>query len=425
MKKNLLLVVALCTMFICKAQLLLNENFSYVVGTPLTANTWTQISTTTTNPVTVTTPGLSFSGYPSSGIGEAATMTTSGQDLYKDASASVSAGNTYCSFLLNVTSAQATGDYFLALLNSTSTSAFFARTYIRSSGTGFTIGVAKWTEAPTYSSTVYNFNTTYLVVLRYSFVPLTTIDDQVSLFMFNGAIPLLEPLLADAGPTLSLATDATSLGRIALRQGTATNAPGLIIDGIRFSDSWLLAALPVTLASFNANKAADATILRWTTASENNNSHFEIQRSTDNKKFETIGIVKGSGNSSKKVNYSFSDAALLSAKTVYYRLKQIDFDGAFEYSKTVSVIYNIAKGIGSTLPNPFNDELNVTVNSGAATTASVMIMDMIGKVHHTSAEQLQAGSNKININTTDMPDGIYFVRVSYNGETYTQKVIKK
>jgi hypothetical protein len=186
------------------------------------------------------------------------------------------------------------------------------------------------------------------------------------------------------------------------------------------------APLPVVISAFTATKNADATILRWSTASEGNNSYFEIQRSTDSKKFEAIGTVKGSGNSSKKVSYSFTDGASFAAKTLYYRLKQVDFDGKAEYSKTVNVS-NIApaKGISNTLPNPFNDELNVTINVASNVTATVVIMDLIGKVHHTSTEQFQAGANKVSVNTTDMPDGIYFVRVSYNGESFTQKVIKK
>ncbi|AMS27712.1 hypothetical protein AEM51_12490 [Bacteroidetes bacterium UKL13-3] len=184
--------------------------------------------------------------------------------------------------------------------------------------------------------------------------------------------------------------------------------------------------LPVKYSSFNANKSNNSSILKWSTASETNNSHFEIQRSVDGKNFEAIGKVKGSGNSNRSVNYSFTDKEAATTKTTYYRLKQVDFDGKSEYSKTVSVVNTIAKaGIGATLPNPFNNDLNVTVNASSATVANIVIMDMIGKIHHTSTEQLQSGVNTISINTTDMPDGIYFVRVSYNGETYTQKVIKK
>lgn len=184
--------------------------------------------------------------------------------------------------------------------------------------------------------------------------------------------------------------------------------------------------LPVKWASFTATKNTDASILRWSTASEINNSHFEVQRSADGKSFEAIGKVKGTGNSSKTMSYSFSDKDAATSKTTYYRLKQVDFDGKSEFSRTVSIVNTTAKaGIGNTLPNPFSSDLNITVNATVAASATIIIMDMIGKTHHTSTEQLQAGANTINVNTTDMPDGIYFVRVSYNGETFTQKIVKK
>lgn len=198
---------------------------------------------------------------------------------------------------------------------------------------------------------------------------------------------------------------------------------GLAIDDYSFSVN---TPVPVTYKSFNIIQAPDANILKWTTASESNNSHFDIQRSTDGKNFETIGKVKGHGNSMKVNAYQYSDNTYLTAKTIYYRLKQVDYDGKFELSKTISISNTAAKaGISATLPNPFNDELSVTVSSNTATTATIELMDMIGKLHHTAKEQLVAGSNLININTTDMPDGIYFVRLTYNGETFTQKVIKK
>jgi hypothetical protein len=186
------------------------------------------------------------------------------------------------------------------------------------------------------------------------------------------------------------------------------------------------AALPVTWKSFTATKGTDANVLKWSTASETNNAQFEVQRSTNGKSFETLATVKGAGNSNKALSYSFNDVKAPAAKTVYYRLKQVDFDGKSEYSKTVSIVNVEQKtGLGASLPNPFNNELNVTINSVGTSNATVTVMDMIGKVHRTSNEQLVAGSNRIAIETTDMPDGIYFVQVSVNGETFTQKVIKK
>jgi hypothetical protein len=198
---------------------------------------------------------------------------------------------------------------------------------------------------------------------------------------------------------------------------------GLSIDDYNFS---VATTLPVVLKSFTASKSSIGTLLKWSTASEVNNSNFEVQRSIDGKTFEAIASVKGAGNSSKVLNYSFEDIEKVSAKTVYYRLKQIDFDGKYTYSKTASVVNNDQKvSLGASLPNPFNEVLTVNINSGINTTAVVTVMDMIGKVHYSSTEQLTNSTNHITISTTNMPNGIYFVRVSANGETFTQKVIKK
>lgn len=186
------------------------------------------------------------------------------------------------------------------------------------------------------------------------------------------------------------------------------------------------APLPVSYKSFAASRANNETVLRWSTASETNNSHFEVQRSVDGKNFTSIAEVRGKGTTNKTQSYSYVDADVLKAKTVYYRLKQVDFDGQFEYSKTVSIANTTEKaGISATTPNPFNSELNVFVNAATAGTAQVEVLDMIGKSHFSNTQSLTVGNNKVEINTADMPMGIYFVRVQLNGETFTQKVIKK
>ena len=185
-------------------------------------------------------------------------------------------------------------------------------------------------------------------------------------------------------------------------------------------------ALPVKYTSFTATKQATSNLLKWSTASESNNSHFEVQRSVDGKSFETIARVKGNGTSNKLHAYTYQDVAAPAAKTVYYRLKQVDFDGKSELSKTVSVVTAQAQtGINATLPNPFANELSIGVQATTSGVAQIELMDMIGKLHHSSTEALTAGANTIDINTTNVPDGIYFVRVSLNGETFTRKVVKK
>jgi hypothetical protein len=404
------------------------EDFASVAGTALTSAGWTVTAANTTNVIATATPGLTFTNYPGSGVNNAAALANTGQDLYLGGTGSIVSGNAYAGAMINISAVQATGDYFWGMLQSTSTSNFVGRVFAKTTTGGYLLGLSKGNEAsgPVYGTTIFSLNTTYAIVLKYTFNTGTTTDDQLYLYAFTSSFPTTEPLTPEVGPVTSTVTDAPNIARVYLRQGSAANAPTLTIDGLRLTDTWGNGNLPVKWASFIGSKSTDASILKWSTSSETNNSHFEIQRSVDGKNFEAIGKVKGSGNSNRSVNYSFTDKEAATTKTTYYRLKQVDFDGKSEYSKTVSVVNTIAKaGIGATLPNPFNNDLNVTVNASSATVANIVIMDMIGKIHHTSTEQLQSGVNTISINTTDMPDGIYFVRVSYNGETYTQKVVKK
>ena len=123
MKKLYLLFTVLFIFSIANvfAQTLI-EDFDYPVGDTLTSHGWSTTGTTTTNSILVVSPGLSYTGYASSGIGNAASLTTSGQDVNKQYTDSVTSGSVYASFMVNVTSAQTAGDYFLHLgVNPTNT----------------------------------------------------------------------------------------------------------------------------------------------------------------------------------------------------------------------------------------------------------------------------------------------------------------
>lgn len=226
------------------SNLLLLENFTYAVG-GLTANSggaWVENSGGGTNNIPVVAGALTFAGYPSSNTGNSITLTTSGQDAYRAfTSASVSSGDLYVSFLLNATSAQAAGDYFFGLLPDNSATNYTARTFIKSSGAGYVMGVSKGSvganETAVYGSTVLSFNTTYLVVIKYSFVA-GTVNDVVNIFVVDGSIPVSEPGTSSVGPTVSNNADQVNLGRVAIRQGGAANSAALKLSGIRVAQSW-------------------------------------------------------------------------------------------------------------------------------------------------------------------------------------------
>ncbi|MCS7258207.1 MAG: hypothetical protein NZ601_02410, partial [candidate division WOR-3 bacterium] len=220
-------------------QLLLEENFNYSAGTALTATgNWTAHSGGGTNPILVVEPGLTYSGYVSSGIGNAAKIDTTGEDVNRTYTSQTS-GTIYAAFMVNVTKATTSGDYFFHLSsNPINTTYFDGRVYVKKDASNnLAFGLSKRTETAIYTDFVYSLNTTYLVVLKYEIVSGTQ-NDKVSLFIFSSGVPSTEPVTPTIGPLSPATADPTDIGSVALRQG-GTGAPSLYIDGIRIATSWL------------------------------------------------------------------------------------------------------------------------------------------------------------------------------------------
>ncbi|MCF0058162.1 Ig-like domain-containing protein [Dyadobacter sp. CY356] len=134
--------------------------------------------------------------------------------------------------------------------------------------------------------------------------------------------------------------------------------------------------LPVTLIGFDAVKEGSTSLLTWITSTEMNSDYFEIERSTDAKTWVNLGIVNAAGNSNTKSNYSFVDSIPESGLN-YYRLKMIDLDGTFAYSRIESV--NFPEFSWAKLyPNPVNDVLQVVVNNRRV--RKIRLIDSYGRV---------------------------------------------
>ncbi len=114
--------------------------------------------------------------------------------------------------------------------------------------------------------------------------------------------------------------------------------------------------LPVTWVSFHGQLQGNNVLLDWVTASEVNNSHFEVERSNDGENFYMLGTVKGNGTTTASNNYNYVDETNISG-VVYYRLRQVDFDGKYEYSKIISVIANDNEKGFIAYPNPIEDNV--------------------------------------------------------------------
>jgi hypothetical protein len=188
--------------------------------------------------------------------------------------------------------------------------------------------------------------------------------------------------------------------------------------------------LPVKLVYFAAETNEKGTLLNWSTATENDNDHFDIERSTDGKNFIKIGEVKGNGSTTNISKYFFNDATetTTSSPINYYRLKQIDYSNAFEYTNIVSVTYvnqNAIKVMNG-FPNPFKNDMTINYNLPANGDATINIVDMLGRVISTVGVPSRKGLNSMKLDTADYPKGIYSISIEFNGESSNyQRVVKE
>ncbi len=185
--------------------------------------------------------------------------------------------------------------------------------------------------------------------------------------------------------------------------------------------------LPVEISYFKGTAKNCESVLTWGTASEENNDYFEIERSSDGRVFEVLGMVNGSGTSSTFSHYSFTDKSPILKDGNYYRLKQVDFDGSVNYSSFVTIDHNDCKdqfGISNVYPNPFNDELEIELGllSGNEDVKLEMV-DVLGNRVRIENISLQNNS-KLTIPTSSLSAGVYFVRVFIEGEVFTVKTCK-
>lgn len=247
--KVVVLVAALVLMFSAgaKAQLLV-ENFDYTIGSLLSANGW-WVHSANANTIEVV-EGLTFDGYVgSSGVGGAANLEAgmTGEDVNRTFTAQTS-GTIYTSFLVNVSVATTTGDYFLHLGASTISSNFRARVFVkRDAENNLYFGIANSTTTPTYSTTTYSLNTTYLVVLRYSIVDGTTND--VSAIYVSSVYNTTEPTTGWIVAADASGADLANIGSVAIRQGGAATTPALKLDAIRVATNWNDAIVDLTTSN--------------------------------------------------------------------------------------------------------------------------------------------------------------------------------
>ncbi|NUN09306.1 MAG: T9SS type A sorting domain-containing protein [Ignavibacteriaceae bacterium] len=184
-------------------------------------------------------------------------------------------------------------------------------------------------------------------------------------------------------------------------------------------------SIPVELTSFSADASGQEVVLNWTTATETNNLRFEIERKPSVGNWSKIGEVEGSGNSLSPRSYAFADKNVQPG-AYSYRLKQVDYDGTFSYSGTVTVNTGVPEEytLAQNYPNPFNPATVISYTIPVSGNASLKVYDMLGNVVATLVNEFrQAGSYSITFNADRLSSGVYYYSLSSGGKNITRKMM--
>jgi photosystem II stability/assembly factor-like uncharacterized protein len=194
--------------------------------------------------------------------------------------------------------------------------------------------------------------------------------------------------------------------------------------------------LPVELSSFTIAQVEGSVVLNWITASEINNRGFEIQRKTNSSDFATIGFVNGMGTTTEMSNYFYTDVPENVSEILIYRLKQIDYDGTFNYSAEVSINFeSLNNGINNqeipsefilmqNYPNPFNPSTRIKFAIPASGFVSLKVYDMLGcEISSLVNEVRKAGIHSVSFSAVNLPAGMYFYELKAEGFSSVKKML--
>jgi hypothetical protein len=201
----------------------------------------------------------------------------------------------------------------------------------------------------------------------------------------------------------------------------ATANDEMYFDDYRFADT----PVPVELTSFTAIDNNGAVELNWTTATETNNQMFEIQRQSSGSEFTTVGFVSGHGTTTETQQYNYVDRTV-STGTYSYRLKQVDFDGSYEYSDVVEVDVQapIEFALDQNYPNPFNPSTSIKYSVPETGNVRLAVFNLIGEeVAVLVNGSVQAGQYEVSFNASSLPSGVYLYKLQSANSVEVKKMM--
>jgi CshA-type fibril repeat protein len=265
-------------------------------------------------------------------------------------------------------------------------------------------------------------------------IPVLTNDTPGSAAIDPTSVKLIDPVSGLPVTTVTIAGEGTYTVDAVTGNVTFTPDPALTtavtstvrytvsdVNGVTSNQATItinVTPLPVTLVSFTAKKEGTVAILNWATTQEANSDRFEIEQSLNGKVWNRIGKVESSGESKVLIKYSFTDVNPVAGSENLYRLKMIDNDETFAYSRIQSVKFDGIQADLTVYPNPVSDKLFIR---DFAQVSQVNIYDLKG------VSVYQSGSSKNGeITVSNLPTGVYTVRITRsNGLQNSQKIVVK
>lgn len=247
-------------------------------------------------------------------------------------------------------------------------------------------------------------------------IAITAVPTNGELY-YDGTLVTVSPgsplIISDLDPALlQLKLTGTGYKTISFDYAYVDAAARMDPTPATYSLSWE-GSLPVTLASFEVSKEAATAVLNWVTTSETNSRHFDVERSGDGKAWEQIGRVDAARESSERLRYSFADGKPAAGRN-FYRLKMVDWDDSFTYTRIRWVDFGGVREI-NVYPNPASDKLYVDGDD----ISRIELYNVSGKLVHSSA---RPGADGIDV--SKFAPGIYLLRsTTLSGGMSTKKII--
>jgi len=248
-------------------------------------------------------------------------------------------------------------------------------------------------------------------------------DDEKTEVNVNGtgviSVPMITTLDVVAGATFGRCRLAYDGAQVADSGGPAGSGEvedfGIVVGP----------ALPVELISFDAKSENESVVLRWSTATETNNLGFHIERAINDQDFRPVTFVEGHGTTTMEQSYQISFDNM-DPGVHAYRLKQVDFDGSYEYSRVVELSVDLPSSVqlSNAYPNPFNPSSTIRFSVQERTMVSAGVYDLTGRLRISlfSGVQEARSTRELRIDASSLTSGTYLVRLEADGEIIQRSI---